>query len=506
MKNEIIAVTRANLTYTLNYFKTHEKFIYLMGIHHIPRSNIEKNDKIPQTDHYLLYQLLAPTQQKTLQVICPVASNEEKSFPSVSKMWSNALWFEKEVSSVSPLRFKNQNWDHQLFSGKTHSEFQQVTPPSETPVYYRDYKIKKIPWIHLEPGTKNNPLNWDLYIRKKSSKAHESFIQIGRTRKNIENLTGTKSEEKILEDFPYFKRFDYLFLIYHTLEKYNEIEVPDKAKSLRMILLEISRIIQNVVALRNTMGTARLKEMHQLFNSLELYLTTKIMSVLSEEKPLLCLSGIEVDTYILFQTLVETLHTLSKKIDRFEELFLKIPWWKKRFTKKKITKANVLKWSITGPIARATGLNIDARKQFPFYFYSDVLFDSPIGIKQSLFDLILIRFEDIRQSMRIIHQLIENLPVGNISLPAWSKKSIFSSQVLEKLPLLASSCLLERTNGMGTVHLLKKKDNNGFQEIKIISPDFNNTQFLSEYLKDIPIKDIPLYFASFNPIVMEVDR
>jgi NADH-quinone oxidoreductase subunit C/D len=90
-----------------------------------------------------------------------------------------------------------------------------------------------------------------------------------------------------------------------------------------------------------------------------------------------------------------------------------------------IGKDAAINWGFTGPCLRATGAAIDARQYAPYYFYKDVQWDIPIGERGDSYDRYMVRMEEMRQSLRIIEQMLDNIPEGpvrvkdpNISLPA----------------------------------------------------------------------------------------
>jgi NADH-quinone oxidoreductase subunit D len=85
-----------------------------------------------------------------------------------------------------------------------------------------------------------------------------------------------------------------------------------------------------------------------------------------------------------------------------------------------LTQSDALHYSITGPIGRASGLNYDVRKAFPYFVYDRIDFDVPLGERGDTYDRYLVRMEEMRQSMRIIRQCIRDIPPGpvNADVPA----------------------------------------------------------------------------------------
>jgi len=83
-----------------------------------------------------------------------------------------------------------------------------------------------------------------------------------------------------------------------------------------------------------------------------------------------------------------------------------------------LTRENALQYSITGPLARASGINYDVRKAFPYFIYDRMDFDVPLGERGDNYDRYLVRMEEMRQSIRIIRQCLKDIPGGPIQIGA----------------------------------------------------------------------------------------
>ena len=80
-----------------------------------------------------------------------------------------------------------------------------------------------------------------------------------------------------------------------------------------------------------------------------------------------------------------------------------------------ISQETALSYCLTGPILRSTGVNYDVRKAFPYLVYDQMDFEVPVGSKGDNYDRFVCRMREIEQSMRIVEQALEKLPVG----PVW---------------------------------------------------------------------------------------
>jgi len=83
-----------------------------------------------------------------------------------------------------------------------------------------------------------------------------------------------------------------------------------------------------------------------------------------------------------------------------------------------LTRENAVSFSITGPLARASGINYDVRKAFPYFAYDRVDFDVPLGERGDNYDRYLVRMEEMTQSIRIIRQCLKDMPDGPVHMGA----------------------------------------------------------------------------------------
>jgi NADH:ubiquinone oxidoreductase subunit D len=81
-----------------------------------------------------------------------------------------------------------------------------------------------------------------------------------------------------------------------------------------------------------------------------------------------------------------------------------------------ISTEEAIAYSLTGPLARASGVNYDVRKAFPYSGYERFDFDVPLGTKGDNYDRFLVRFNEITESLRIIEQGLRDLPDGPVNI------------------------------------------------------------------------------------------
>ena len=111
---------------------------------------------------------------------------------------------------------------------------------------------------------------------------------------------------------------------------------------------------------------------------------------------------------------IDDLAVVGKKIESIKDNILFLEKNEFQLRMKVVTKEDVFRWSLTGPLARAAGVNLDLRNRQDLYFYSDIDFSIPLGIGGTLLDILVVRLEEIIQSSRIVVQVLDNLPTGSV--------------------------------------------------------------------------------------------
>jgi NADH:ubiquinone oxidoreductase subunit D len=86
-----------------------------------------------------------------------------------------------------------------------------------------------------------------------------------------------------------------------------------------------------------------------------------------------------------------------------------------------LSKETALHYSITGPMGRASGINYDVRKMFPYFAYDKIDFDVPLGECGDTYDRYMVRMEEMRQSIRIIRQALKDMPGGPVNVDSEGK-------------------------------------------------------------------------------------
>jgi NADH-quinone oxidoreductase subunit D len=193
-----------------------------------------------------------------------------------------------------------------------------------------------------------------------------------------------------------------------------------------------------------------------------------------------------------------------------------------------ISKADAIDYGLSGPNLRGSGIEYDLRKAQPYLCYQDLDFDIPIGSTGDCYDRYLVRMEEMRQSVRIIHQCLDKIPGGadnkskepinvddgKIVLP--SKQKVLSSMeelihqfmlVTEGVNCPPGETYFGHENPKGELGFYINSRGGGTPyRLKIRGPSFVNLSILSELLPGCMISDIPIVLGSLDFVMGESDR
>src|SRR5574341_188048 len=234
--------------------------------------------------------------------------------------------------------------------------------------------------------------------------------------------------EKDMESKTYEKalvmadRIDYLNfhgnnLVYSmAVEKLCEIDVPPRAQYLRVIVAELQRISSHLVWLGThilDLGATSLmlytfREREYILDLFEMISGQRMHG--SYNRP----GGVWRDiTRDFLPELRRFVKYLVGKIDDYERIVTDNPIFRDRTQGiGVITPEQAIQWSVSGPYLRGSGITFDIRKAMPYSSYDHFEFDVTKGTSGDVFDRYRVRVEEMRQSLRIIKQAMENIPAG----------------------------------------------------------------------------------------------
>ena len=229
-----------------------------------------------------------------------------------------------------------------------------------------------------------------------------------------------------LQALPYFDRLDYVspMCMEHTWvlaqEKLLTIEAPPRARWIRTMFAEITRILNhllNVTTYALDVGaiTPSLWGFEEREKLLEFY---EAVSGSRYHGNYFRTGGVTRDLPAgLEDRIGEWAETFPKFVDELEQLLTGNRIWKQRTVDIGImTPEDALAWGFSGPCLRASGLPWDLRRSQPYDMYDQVEFDIPVGRNGDCYDRYLVRINEMRQSVRIIQQCLQKMQPGDVKI------------------------------------------------------------------------------------------
>ena len=344
------------------------------------------------------------------------------------------------------------------------------------------------------------------------------------TEKLIENKT-------YIQAVPYFDRLDYVAPMNQehafalAIEKILKIEVPARAKYIRVIFCEIGRILSHILnvttqamdvgALTPTLWgfeeREKLMGFYERVSGSRLHANYFRAGGVHKDIP----TGLDNDIYNFcekFPKIIDDLETLLTDNRIFKQRNVDIGV---------VSKQDALDYSFSGVMLRGSGVAWDLRRSQPYDCYDDLEFKIPIGKNGDCYDRYLCRIEEMRESVKIIKQCLQNLPKGPIKtedgkITPPPKKEIKQSMeaLIHHFKLFTEGYRVEKDEiytaveapkGEFGVYLISDGSNKPYK-CKIRAPGFTHLQAMDYLIKGHMLADVPAVLGSMDIVFGEVDR
>lgn len=310
-----------------------------------------------------------------------------------------------------------------------------------------------------------------------------------------------------------------------VVERLMDIEVPERAQTIRLILLELSRIASHLL----WVGTS----------ALELNMSSVFMYCMAEREKILDLfeemsgarmfpscwriGGLAFDLNPGFETHVRTfLKDFPKIWKDLDNLLTENYVWCERLQGVAVIDEELCKqYMCTGPVIRGAGVPYDIRKVYPYLGYENYTFDVPVQSEGDCYARYLVRMEEMRQSASLVEQGLNKLRPGpvitsnrKVALPPRRELARSMEAVIHQFKLVSEGihppagelyqCVESARGELG--YYLVSDGSNRPHRLRVRSPSFPHVEVLKKVLPGHTLPDVVVAIGSVDPILGDVDR
>ena len=539
-----LLVDSKDLRATLLKLKKDDDFTILLDMTAVDYSKFP--DSTPS--RFAVVYVLRSSDFKKETTVKAFVSDETLSVDTVSDIFPSANWAEREAYDQYGVIFLNHpnlkrvlnhkqfvghplRKDYKITQGQICTETEDLMDemlPLLKSKGYTDEEIADLMLLNVGPSHPASHGTIRNFVALEGETIAACVTEIGYLHRGFEKACEHHTYSQVI---PYTDRLNYCSAILNNIgwakaiEDMMKIEITPRAKMIRVVIGELSRIIDHFVCnAANMVDLGGLTSLWYLFGARDQ--AYDLLSKLTGARltnTYTRIGGLEFDLYDGFdKDLEEVLKTSEKAIEDVLSLIAHNKLFHDRTQDVGVIKPDfALANGISGPNLRAAGVAHDLRKDKPYYGYENFDFDLVIGSHGDVYDRMMCRFEESIQSIKIIRQAMKNMPDGainvyapNLVLP--NKKDVYGNieGLMNQFKLTFEGTLVpkgeyysstEATNGELGFFIVSDGSGRPYK-VKCRPPCFYSLAAYSKIVEGTMLADAVVTMASLNFIAGEFDR
>lgn len=487
-----------------------------------------------------------------LKVACDAARPRTRS---IAEIYPNADWYEREIYDMFGVEFEGRSshrrilmpptWDgHPL--RKTHYARATEKPPYRmtAELFEREERAQVSDPRELGlPASRDGDDLMVLNFGPHHPSTHGVFRillgldgeeivwawpDIGYHHRGVEKMAERQTWHGFI---PYTDRVDYLGGVISELpylmavERLCGIKVPERAQTIRVMLCEFYRIMSHLL-FYGTMAqdVGAMSPVFYMFTDREkAYEVLQTITGARMHPAFFRIGGVAMDLPSGWDRLVrDFLDWMPKRLDEYEGMVMRSELFRVRTIGiGAYDTATALAWGTTGPQLRATGCDWDLRKARPYCGYENYEFDVPTGTRGDCFDRTRVRVDEMRQSLRIIRQCLDNMPAGAIKAdhplttpPPRARMQHDIETLIQHFQSVGWGTVVPAGEATGQIEghrgltqYATISDGGGMSyRTRIRTPSFAHLQMLPLLAPGMTVADLVVQIASIDFVMSDVDR
>jgi NADH-quinone oxidoreductase subunit C/D len=508
----------------------------------------------PASDLTVVYHLLSFERNQDLRLKVAL-TGDAPALPSITGVWPAADWYEREVWDMFGVRFDGHpnlrrilmppTWqghplrkEHparatemgpfQLPDEKQAREQEALAFRPEEWGMEREHEGSDFMFLNLGPQHPGTHGVLRIMLQLDGEVIVDAVPDIGFHHRGAEKMGERQSWHTYI---PYTDRIDYLGGVMNNLayllplEMLAGIRVPERAQVIRVMLAELFRIASHLVWYGTfAQDVGALSPVFYMFSDRE-----RIFDIIGA----ICggrmhpswfrIGGVAQDLPKGWDKLIlDFVASMPKRLAEYDRMVMRNSIFKARTQGiGSYTTAEAIEWGVTGPGLRATGLAWDFRKRRPYSGYEQFEFDVPTATKGDCYDRAVVRIEEIRQSLRIIEQCVNNMPAGPykadhpLATPPPKERTMHDIETLithfldvswgPVIPPGEAFFGIEGTKGSNGYYLVSDGSTSSYRT-RIRAPSFSHMQMLPLNCRGLMVADLLAIIGAMDYVLGDVDR
>lgn len=513
-----------------------------------------RHDGQPDSDFTVVYHLLSFARNEDVRLKVAL-SGDAPSLGSISNLWPNANWYEREVWDMFGITFDGHPHLSRILMPRTWQghPLRKEHPSRATEMGPFEFPVDK--QIEEEQALQFRPEEWGL--KRAGDDTDFMFLNLGPHHPGthgvlriVLQLDGEeivdavpdigfhhRGAEKMGERqtwhtfIPYTDRIDYLGGVMNNLayvlavEKLAGIRVPPRVEMMRVMLAEFFRIASHLVFLGTfAQDLGAMSPVFYMFNDRErVFDIVEAITGGRMHPSWFRIGGVAQDLPNGWDRMVrDFVAYFPKPLNDYFTLLTRNRIFRARTRDiGAYTVDEAIEWGVTGPGLRACGFDWDLRKKRPYSGYDQFDFEVPTGNNGDALDRAIVHLDEMRQSLRIIEQCLNNMPSGPfkadhpLTTPPPKERVMHDIETLithflgttwgPVIPPGEAVVSIEATKGNNGYYLISDGDTQAYR-VRIRTPSFPHMQMVPYISRGAMLSDLIAILGSIDFVLADVDR